>query len=52
MNFKRVLKNYLTGLWTKEMVKRAYMVGVITQEQYLEIVSYPQGGEEVVEVVE
>lgn len=44
MNYKRVKQNYISGLWTKAMVKRAYTVGVITKEQYREIISLPQDG--------
>ena len=38
MNFEIVKKNYDKGLWTKQLVKMAVRKGVITQEQYKEIV--------------
>lgn len=38
MNFEIVKKNYEKGLWTKQLVKMAVKKGVITQEQYKEIV--------------
>lgn len=38
MNFEIVKKNYDKGLWTKQLVKMAVKKGVITQEQYKEIV--------------
>lgn len=38
MNFEIVKKNYEKGLWTKQLVKIAVKKGVITQEQYKEIV--------------
>ena len=38
MNFEIVKKNYEKGLWTKQLVKMAVRKGVITQEQYKEIV--------------
>lgn len=34
MNFRRIEKNYKTGLWTKQMVLRAYEKGYITKEEY------------------
>ena len=38
MNFEIVKKNYEKGLWTKQLVRMAVKKGVITQEQYKEIV--------------
>ena len=38
MNFEIVKKNYEKGLWTKQLVRMAVRKGVITQEQYKEIV--------------
>lgn len=38
MNYEIVKKNYEKGLWTKQLVKMAVRKGVITQEQYKEIV--------------
>ena len=38
MNYEIVNKNYEKGLWTKQLVKMAVRKGVITQEQYKEIV--------------
>ena len=38
MNFEIVKKNYDKGLWTKQLVRMAVRKGVITQEQYKEIV--------------
>lgn len=38
MNFEIVKKNYDKGLWTKQLVRMAVRKGVITSEQYKEIV--------------
>lgn len=38
MNYERVKYYYEAGLWSKPMVKMAVRKGVITQEQYKEIV--------------
>ena len=38
MNFEIVKKNYEKGLWTKQLVRMAVKKGVITQEQYKEII--------------
>ena len=38
MNFEIVKKNYDKGLWTKQLVRMAVRKGVITKEQYKEIV--------------
>ena len=38
MNFTTVKMNYDRGLWTKAMVRMAVRKGVITKEQYTEIV--------------
>lgn len=38
MNFDTVKKNYEKGLWSKAMVKVSVKKGVITKEQYKEIV--------------
>ena len=38
MNFKMVKKNYEKGLWSIGMVKMAVKKGVITKEEYKEIV--------------
>ncbi len=45
MNYKRVLKNYTDGLWGKDLVKRAYLSGIITLEQYNYIIAQPRKGE-------
>ncbi len=37
MDFRRVKKNYDTGLWNKDMVKMAVKKGVITEYQYVDI---------------
>ena len=37
MDFRRVKKNYDTGLWNKDMVKKAVEKGVITEFQYVDI---------------
>lgn len=37
MDFRRVKKNYDTGLWNKEMVKTAVLKGVITKSEYVDI---------------
>lgn len=38
MNFKTIKRNYDKGLWSKVMVKMAVRKGVITKEEYEEIV--------------
>lgn len=38
MNFKTIKRNYDKGLWSKGMVKMAVRKGVITKEEYEEIV--------------
>lgn len=38
MNFTTVKMNYDRGLWTKAMVRMAVRKGIITKEQYTEIV--------------
>ena len=38
MNYERVKYYYAAGLWSKPMVKMAVKKGVITKEQYKEIV--------------
>lgn len=38
MNFKIIKKNYDRGLWSKAMVRMAVRKGIITKEQYKEIV--------------
>lgn len=38
MNFDIVKRNFDKGLWTKQLVKMAVKKGVITSEQYEEIV--------------
>lgn len=35
---ERIAKWYKQGLWTEEMVKQAVNKGVITEDDYLEIV--------------
>ena len=37
MDYRRVKKNYDTGLWNKEMVKMAVVKGVISKGQYTDI---------------
>ena len=37
-NFERIKKWYDQGLWTKEQVHQAVDKGLITEEEYLEIV--------------
>ena len=39
MNFKMIKNNYDKGLWSKQMVKMAVKKGVITKEEYKEIIS-------------
>lgn len=34
----KIAKWYKQGLWTEEMVRQAWEKGVITEEEYLEIV--------------
>lgn len=38
MNFKIIKRNYDRGLWSKAMVRMAVRKGIITKEQYKEIV--------------
>lgn len=38
MNFETIKRNYDRGLWSIPMVKMAVRKGVITKEQYKEIV--------------
>ena len=38
MNFKTIKNNYDRKLWSKAMVKVAVRKGIITQEEYKEIV--------------
>lgn len=38
MNFETIKKNYDRGLWTKQLVAMAVKKGIITKEQYEEIV--------------
>ena len=38
MSFERVKASYEAGMWSKPMVKMAVRKGVITKEQYAEIV--------------
>ena len=37
--FEKIKRWYKQGLWTEQMVQNAVEKGVITQEQYKEIVS-------------
>lgn len=37
--FEKIKKWYKQGLWTAEMVRNAVTKGVITEEQYREIVN-------------
>ncbi len=39
MNFATIKRNYNKGLWSETMVKMAVRKGIITEEQYQEIVS-------------
>ena len=41
--FEKIKKWYTQGLWTAEMVANAVKKGVITEEQYEEIVGEPYG---------
>lgn len=43
MSYERVKYYYEAGLWSKPMVKNAVRKGVITKEQYEEIVGEPYG---------
>lgn len=40
----RVRQNWIDGLFDKNAVKRAYTCGIITKEEYREIISLPQRG--------
>ena len=37
MDFRRVKKNYDSGLWNKDMVRMAVEKGVITKAEYVDI---------------
>lgn len=37
MNYEMILKNYERGLWTKQMVHIAVTKGIITEQQYQDI---------------
>lgn len=37
--FKKIKRYYDSELWSKQRVRNAYMCGVITEEEYIEIVS-------------
>lgn len=39
--YKKIKRWYAQGLWTKEMVAQAVTKGVLTPEQYEEIVGEP-----------
>ena len=43
MNFETIKKNYDRKLWSKAMVKMAVRKGIITKEQYKEIVGEAYG---------
>lgn len=43
MSYERVKYYYEAGLWSKPMVKNAVRKGIITKEQYQEIVGEPYG---------
>ena len=43
MSFEMIKHNYERGLWTKQMVELAFKKGVITQEQFDEIVGDKPG---------
>lgn len=45
MNYERVKKNWMTGLWNLAALKMAYRKGIITKEQYFEIRVLPQDGQ-------
>lgn len=47
MDYRRVKKNYDTGLWNKEMVQVAVKKRVITKEQYVDITKEEYPKEEV-----
>ena len=38
MNFETIKRNYEKGLWNKTLVRMAVRKGIITEEQYKEIV--------------
>ena len=38
MNYEQIKKNYERGLWSKAMVRVAVRKGIITKEQYEEII--------------
>ena len=39
MTFEKIKRYYETGLWSKSLVKMAVRKGLITDEQYLEIIA-------------
>lgn len=39
MNYETIMRNYQRGLWTKQMVHLAVAKGVITEEQYENILA-------------
>ena len=43
MSFERIKYYYEAGLWSKPMVKMAVKKGVITEDQYVEIVGKEKG---------
>jgi len=45
MSYQRVKKNFQDGLWNIQMLKVAYVKGIITKEQYIEIKQLTQKGQ-------
>lgn len=45
MSYMRVRQNWIDGLWDKQQIKLAYQKGIITKEQYREIIALPRKGE-------
>lgn len=39
MNYEQIKNYYKKGLWTADLVKMAVRKGILTQEEYLEIIA-------------
>lgn len=53
MNLETIYKNYQRGLWTKQMVHIAVVKGIITEQQYQDIIEdKPLNYEGLIETIE
>lgn len=53
MNLETIYKNYQRGLWTKQMVHVAVVKGIITEQQYQDIIEdKPLNYEGLIETIE